>query len=137
MLSNSGERWLISMTDMPLPRQSRSSSRMRSRTGRGSAPGPALKLWTRLAARALTVASVTEWVSSFVLRFVMEVAGWRSFLTFQNSRDRRCEKEVGTHPGGLGSVANTRLKKGRFRIYGNGRTYGRVFGCVARKGLRT
>src|SRR5271170_1283532 len=48
MLSNSGERWLISITDMPLPRQSSNSSRMRSSTGSGKAPGPALKLKTRL-----------------------------------------------------------------------------------------
>src|SRR5215831_5370298 len=48
MLSYSGERWLISITDMPLPRQSRSSSRMRSSTERGRAAGPALKLKTRL-----------------------------------------------------------------------------------------
>src|SRR5215471_11499929 len=47
MLSNSGERWLISITDMPEPRQSSSSSRMRSRTESGKALGPALKLWTR------------------------------------------------------------------------------------------
>src|SRR5947208_2534749 len=47
MLSNSGERWLISITDMPEPRQSSSSSRMRSSTESGSALGPALKLWTR------------------------------------------------------------------------------------------
>src|SRR5262245_33823313 len=53
MLSNSGERWLISITDIPEPRQSSSSSRMRSSTGSGRALGPALKLWTRWMAMAV------------------------------------------------------------------------------------
>src|SRR5215471_13500978 len=52
MLSNSGERWLISITDMPEPCQSSSSSRMRSSTESGRALGPALKLWTRFTAVA-------------------------------------------------------------------------------------
>src|SRR6185312_10150765 len=43
-------RWLISITDMPLPRQSRSSPCTRSSTGSGSAAGPALKLKTRCGA---------------------------------------------------------------------------------------
>src|SRR5258708_24495932 len=45
--SNQVERWLISITDMPLPAWFRRSARTRSRTGRGRAPGPAEKLWTR------------------------------------------------------------------------------------------
>src|SRR5216683_4921874 len=59
MPSNSGERWLISMTDMPVPRQSSSSSRMRSSTGMGRAAGPALKLKARLMLCAETVAKLT------------------------------------------------------------------------------
>src|SRR5882762_5790590 len=54
MDSNSGERWLISITDMPEPRQSSNSSRMRSSTASGSAAGPALKLKTRFRAGAVT-----------------------------------------------------------------------------------
>src|SRR5215813_10726269 len=54
MLSNSGERWLISITDIPEPRQSSSSSRMRSSTASGKAAGPALKLKTRFVAGAVT-----------------------------------------------------------------------------------
>ncbi len=48
---------------------------------------------------------------------------------------KRVESEWGT-PGGLGCVANTGLRKRCFRICGNGWTYRRIFGCVARKGLR-
>src|SRR5215467_5223949 len=59
MLSYSGERWLISITDMPLPRQSSSSSRTRSRTARGRAAGPALKLKTRLVAGTEAVVELT------------------------------------------------------------------------------
>src|SRR5579859_7382902 len=40
-------RWLTSMTDMPLPCQSSSSSRACCRTSRGSVAGPAAKLKTR------------------------------------------------------------------------------------------
>jgi hypothetical protein len=40
-------RWLISMTDMPEPRQSGNSSRACSRTGAGNVAGPAAKLNTR------------------------------------------------------------------------------------------
>src|SRR5512137_372632 len=40
-------RWLCSMTDMPLPARSSSSSRARSSAGRGSAAGPALKFILR------------------------------------------------------------------------------------------
>src|SRR5262245_30850436 len=60
MLSNSGERWLISITDMPEPRQSSSSSRMRSRTASGRALGPALKLWTRYGGVAVARVSGLE-----------------------------------------------------------------------------
>src|SRR5690348_3428447 len=59
MLSNSGERWLISITLIPLPRQSSNSSRIRSSTGSGNAPGPALKLCTRFTARPETVLVLT------------------------------------------------------------------------------
>src|SRR3982751_1580987 len=41
---NSLPRWLISITDMPLPCQSSSSSAARRRTGSGRAAGPGLKL---------------------------------------------------------------------------------------------
>src|SRR5512139_3031800 len=44
---NSLPRWLISITDMPLPRQSSISSRACTRTSSGSTAGPALKLYTR------------------------------------------------------------------------------------------
>src|SRR5690606_39309005 len=40
-------RWLTSMTDIPLPRQSSSSACARSSTGSGSIAGPGLKLKTR------------------------------------------------------------------------------------------
>src|SRR6185312_5620889 len=43
-------RWLTSITDMPLPRQSVSSARACSRTSSGSAAGPAAKLNTRTSA---------------------------------------------------------------------------------------
>jgi hypothetical protein len=41
-------RWLISITDAPLERQSISSSRTLSSTGSGNMAGPALKLKTRM-----------------------------------------------------------------------------------------
>src|SRR6266567_189874 len=41
-----------------------------------------------------------------------------------------------TTPGGLGSVANTRVRDSRFWKCGNSKTYGRIFGSVARKGVR-
>ncbi len=41
-----------------------------------------------------------------------------------------------TPRGGLGCVANTGLRNSRFRKCGNRWTYGRIFGCVAGKGLR-
>src|SRR5262245_1195919 len=44
---NSGPRWLISITDMPVPRQSSISSPARARTSAGSMAGPALKLKMR------------------------------------------------------------------------------------------
>src|ERR1700756_2674054 len=61
MLSNSGERWLISITDMPEPRQSSNSSRMRSSTESGNALGPALKLKTRFTEIAEAVDEDTIW----------------------------------------------------------------------------
>src|SRR6187455_3265378 len=47
MPMNSLPRWLISITDMPLPRQSVISSPARARTSAGSIAGPALKLKMR------------------------------------------------------------------------------------------
>src|SRR3954467_9023376 len=44
---NSSPRWLISMTDMPLPCQSSISCAAFASTGSGSTAGPALKLNTR------------------------------------------------------------------------------------------
>src|SRR5688572_30205088 len=44
---NSLPRWLISITDMPLPCQSSISCAARCRTGSGKTAGPALKLNTR------------------------------------------------------------------------------------------
>src|SRR6266403_4173301 len=88
MLSNSGERWLISITDMPLPRQSSSSSRMRSRTGRGSAPGPALKLATRLVACGESVDGVTRVETSLFWNLAAQPGRLRCYETFQNSRIR-------------------------------------------------
>src|SRR6266487_2483582 len=38
--------------------------------------------------------------------------------------------------GGLGCVANTRVRNMRFWKCGNGWTYGRILGCVAGKGVR-
>jgi hypothetical protein len=64
MLSNSGERWLISITDMPEPRQSSSSCRTRSSTESGKALGPALKLKTRFVAGAETLVEDTSLISS-------------------------------------------------------------------------
>src|SRR5581483_4890219 len=49
MVMNSLPRWLISITDMPLPRQSSISSCARASTCSGSIAGPALKLYTRIA----------------------------------------------------------------------------------------
>src|SRR5512147_2263093 len=48
---NSGPRWLISITDMPLPRQSSISSAACRSTLSGSAAGPALKLKARVIER--------------------------------------------------------------------------------------
>src|SRR5581483_7580055 len=47
ILMNSLPRWLISITDMPLPCQSSSSSPARESTSAGSIAGPALKLKIR------------------------------------------------------------------------------------------
>jgi len=46
---NSSPRWLISITDMPLPCQSSISAAARSSTSRGNTAGPALKLKTFIA----------------------------------------------------------------------------------------
>ena len=46
MAMNSLPRWLISMTDMPLPRQSGNSARACCKTSSGNTAGPALKLNT-------------------------------------------------------------------------------------------
>src|SRR5437588_1329280 len=91
ILSYSGERWLISMTDMPLPRQSRSSSRMRSRTGRGRAAGPALKLKMRLVVGAEAVIELTMTKSSRIDGAALGPLGFpqgdkcAAFIAFQNS----------------------------------------------------
>src|SRR5687767_13331714 len=45
--SNSFERWLISMTDMPVPLKSSISACACWSTSKGNVAGPALKLWTR------------------------------------------------------------------------------------------
>jgi len=47
MEMNSLPRWLISITDMPLPRQSSISSAAWRRTASGRVAGPGLKLKTR------------------------------------------------------------------------------------------
>src|SRR5229473_8571033 len=92
MLSNSGDRWLISMTDMPLPRQSSSSSRIRSKTGRGKAAGPALKLKTRLVVGAEAVVELTmtdplEFVDAALGPFRFPQVSERvAFVAVQNSR---------------------------------------------------
>src|SRR5690349_3721087 len=52
---NSLPRWLISITDMPLPCQSSISAAAVRRTGSGSTAGPALKLKIRIV-KALIVA---------------------------------------------------------------------------------
>src|SRR5215211_3349053 len=46
--SNSLERWLISITDMPVPLKSSNSACAFSRTSSGRTAGPGLKLKTRL-----------------------------------------------------------------------------------------
>src|SRR3974377_1570558 len=48
-------RWLTSMTEVPLPCQSSSSSRTCSRTSTGSVAGPAAKLNTRTSADRLAL----------------------------------------------------------------------------------
>src|SRR5207249_3762563 len=48
MEMNSLPRWLISITDMPLPCQSSISAAAFCNTGSGSTAGPALKLKTRM-----------------------------------------------------------------------------------------
>jgi hypothetical protein len=70
MLSNSGDLWLISITDMPEPRQSSNSSRMRSSTESGSALGPALKLKTRFTevAEAVDEDTISEFLSVTIWR---------------------------------------------------------------------
>src|SRR3954469_7521063 len=65
MEMNSLPRWLISITDMPVPRQSSISSPARAMTSAGSMAGPALKLkildmllmngWRRLRGRLVAV----------------------------------------------------------------------------------
>ena len=57
---NSLPRWLISITDMPLPCQSSISSAAWRSTGSGSTAGPALKLMTRDMAR-LRVRKERRW----------------------------------------------------------------------------
>src|SRR6516164_6717602 len=52
MEMNSLPRWLISITDIPLPRQSSISSAACRKTGSGSVAGPALKLKTRVIVRS-------------------------------------------------------------------------------------
>src|SRR5436190_13105367 len=59
MAMNSLPRWLISITDMPLPCQSSISSAAWRSTGSGSTAGPALKLMTRDMARAPELNVVT------------------------------------------------------------------------------
>src|SRR5258706_15837326 len=51
--SNSFERWLISMTDIPVPLKSSNSACACSSTSRGRVPGPGLKLNTRFVMRIL------------------------------------------------------------------------------------
>src|SRR5438477_2137368 len=53
----SGPRWIISITDMPLPCQSSISSAAWRRTGSGRVAGPALKLKTRVIERSPGCAS--------------------------------------------------------------------------------
>src|SRR5215469_4866968 len=48
-------RWLTSMTELPLPCQSSSSSRTCSRTSTGSVAGPEAKLYTRTGAYRLAL----------------------------------------------------------------------------------
>jgi hypothetical protein len=86
MLSNSGERWLISITDIPLPRQSSSSSRMRSSTGSGRAPGPALKLCTRLTARSEAIDVLTLDDSSLLNMAELEGGTAAIYLALQDNR---------------------------------------------------
>src|SRR5947207_14688156 len=84
MLSNSGERWLISMTDMPEPRQSSNSSRMRSSTESGSALGPALKLKTRFTDVREALNEDTIWNSSLWRRIFVCDAGRTLAWAHQN-----------------------------------------------------
>src|SRR5690554_3604249 len=53
MATYSSLRWLISMTDRPLPCQSSISAWARSRTAVGRAAGPAQKLWARFTSFSL------------------------------------------------------------------------------------
>jgi hypothetical protein len=59
MLMNSFPRWLISITDMPLPCQSSISAAAARSTGSGSTAGPALKLKIRIG-KTLLVARIGE-----------------------------------------------------------------------------
>jgi hypothetical protein len=54
----------------------------------------------------------------------------------QTGWERWIVESTYTLVGGLGSVATTGLRNVSFRICGNGWTYGRILGCVARKGVR-
>ena len=46
--SNSFERWLISITDIPVPLKFNNSAWASRKTSNGKTPGPGLKLWARL-----------------------------------------------------------------------------------------
>src|SRR5947207_13270871 len=74
------------MTDIPLPRQSNSSSRMRSRTGSGRVAGPALKLKMRLVVGREAVGELTV-KDPLELGECDSGAIRPAFITQQNSRN--------------------------------------------------
>src|SRR5438876_3287752 len=92
------------MTDIPLPRQSNSSSRMRSRTGSGRVAGPALKLKMRLVVGREAVGELT-------VKDPLEMGECDSgairpaFITQQNSRN------PGTHS--IGQITHGFARSGR------------------------
>ena len=59
MATYSSLRWLISITERPLPCQSSISAWARCSTAVGSAAGPAQKLWARLLTSTLSLFAVT------------------------------------------------------------------------------
>src|SRR5574338_13833 len=75
--SNSFERWLISMTDIPVPLKSSSSAWACSNTSSGSVAGPGLKLNTRFVFAIEDL--LIEYERDFTCKFASELAKCADF----------------------------------------------------------